>query len=156
MKLKKIRLSKGLTQAQAAKIVGVSRRTYINYEGDEARLPKLKLDFLCSALEEYGRIDEEHGILTVERIKEVCSEIFKEYGVEYGYLFGSYAKGRATDKSDVDLLVSLPAGGIKFFGLAETLREGLKKKVDVLDVSQLNNNAQLVREILRDGIKIYG
>lgn len=156
MELKSIRMSKGLTQVQAAQILGISRRTYIKYENDEVRLPEVKHNFLCRTLEEYGRIDEEHGVLTIEQIKEICAHVFEEYNVEYCYLFGSYAKGKATEKSDVDLLVSLQMNGLKFFGLVETLREELKKKVDVLDVSQLKNNETLVQEILKDGIKIYG
>ena len=76
--------------------------------------------------------------------------------MEYGYLFGSYAKGKATERSDVDLLVAMPTNGLKFFGLVEALREGLNKKVDVLDIGQLNNNIALTQEILKDGIKIYG
>ena len=156
MELKSIRMSKGLTQVQAAQILGISRRTYIKYENEEDRLPKLKHDFLCRTLEEYGRIDEEHGLLTIEQIKEICARVFEEYNVEYCYLFGSYAKGKANEKSDVDLLVALPMNGLKFFGLVEMLREELKKRVDVLDVSQLKNNETLVQEILKDGIKIYG
>lgn len=156
MKLRDIRSSKQLTQVQAAKILGVSRRTYINYENGTATLPAPKYDFLCKTLEEYGYIDEDHGILTLEFIKTGCAKVFKEYGVEYCYLFGSYAKGNATEKSDVDLLVSVQIDGLGFFGLVETLRETLKKKVDVLDLAQLSNNAELVREILKDGIKIYG
>lgn len=156
MELKSIRMSKGLTQVQAARILGVSRRTYIKYENGEAHLPEVKHNFFCRTLEEYGRIDEEHGLLTIEQIKEICGRVLEEYNVEYCYLFGSYAKGRATEKSDVDLLVALPVDGLKFFGLVETLREELKKKVDVLDVAQLKNNTALVQEILKDGIKIYG
>ena len=76
--------------------------------------------------------------------------------MEYAYLFGSYSKGKATDKSDVDILVSVKADGLKYYELIETLRESLKKKVDLLDIEQLNNNPTLVREILKDGIKIYG
>ena len=156
MELKNIRLSKGLTQAEAAKILGVSRRTYINYEQNEGHLPAVKHDFLCRTLQEYGKIDEEHGVLTVEQIKGTIAKVFEEYGVEYGYLFGSYAKGKATERSDVDLLVAMPTNGLKFFGLVEALREGLNKKVDVLDIGQLNNNIALTQEILKDGIKIYG
>ena len=85
-----------------------------------------------------------------------CNNVFKEYNVEYAYLFGSYAKGVATETSDVDLLVSMPVNGLAFYELIETLREGLKKKVDLLDIAQLNNNPKLVQEILRDGVKIYG
>ena len=156
MELKSIRTEKGLTQVQAAQILGVSRRTYIKYENGEVKLPEIKHNFLCRTLEEYGRADEEHGLLTTEKIKEICSRVFEKYDVEYCYLFGSYAKNKATEKSDVDLLVAMPTNGLKFFGLVETLREELKKKVDVLDVAQLNNNTALVQEILKDGIKIYG
>lgn len=156
MGLKEIRTSKGLTQTQAAQILGVGRRTYIRYENEETRLPEAKRALLLRILDEYGRIDEEHGLLTTEQIKDICARVLAKYDVEYCYLFGSYAKGKATEKSDVDLLVSMPTNGLKFFGLTETLREELKKNVDVLDVTQLNDNETLMREILKDGIKIYG
>ena len=76
--------------------------------------------------------------------------------MKYAYLFGSYAKGRATGKSDVDILVSASVTGIEFFGLVEELRTELHKKVDVLDKNQLKGNLELTEEILKDGIKIYG
>ena len=101
-------------------------------------------------------VDEEHGVLTIGKIKEICKKVFKDYQVEFCYLFGSYAKNKATEKSDVDLLVSMPVDGIKFFELVEVLREQLRKKVDLLDLSQLEGNPTLVHEILNDGVKIYG
>ena len=156
MTLKEIRLEKGLTQEEAAKVLGVSRRTYIKYENDGSSIHELKYKFFCQTLDSYGFIDEEHGVLTLEQIKEITASIFKEYDVEYCYLFGSYAKGKAKENSDVDLLVATSIKGLQFFGLVETLREKLKKKVDVLDLGQLNNNTDLVKEILKDGIKIYG
>ena len=76
--------------------------------------------------------------------------------MRYAYLFGSYAKGKATEKSDVDLLISMPLNGLRFYEFVEVLRESLKKKVDLLDDTQLENNTVLVKEILQDGIKIYG
>ena len=156
MNLKDVRLQCNLTQEKAAQILGVTRRTYINYESGKIDENSLKYKFLIETLKQANLIDEEHGLLTLEQIKTICSEIFKDYDVEYCYLFGSYAKGKATEKSDVDLLVSMPVNGLKFFELIELLREKLKKKVDLLDVAQLNNNSALVQEILRDGIKIYG
>ena len=156
MRLKDIRLEKGLTQEEAAKLLGVSRRTYIKYENEQIQLNNLKYKFMCQTLEAYGFIDENHGILTLEQIKKLCKDTFEEYNVEYAYLFGSYAKGKAKETSDVDLLVCVPVNGLEFFGLLETLREKLKKKVDLIDLGQLNNNMELVKEILKDGIKIYG
>ena len=101
-------------------------------------------------------IDEEHGVLEIKDIIKICEGVFEQYDVKYAYLFGSYAKGRATGVSDVDILVSTSVTGIEFFGLVEELRTELHKKVDVLDKNQLKGNLELTEEILKDGIKIYG
>ena len=45
---------------------------------------------------------------------------------------------------------------MKFIGLIEEIREALHKKVDLIRLSDLNNNIDLVNEIMKDGIKIYG
>ena len=45
---------------------------------------------------------------------------------------------------------------MRFYDLVESIREGLKKKVDVLKSEQLNGNPDLMNEILKDGVKIYG
>lgn len=94
--------------------------------------------------------------MTVEVITEVCKRIFEEYPVKYCYLFGSYSKGKAKETSDVDLLISTEITGLKFFGLVEALRTGLRKKVDVLNQDQLKDNNELVQEILNDGVRIFG
>ena len=156
MTLKELRKEKGLTQEACAKVVGVPLRTYIRYESDEGRRNNIKYRYIFEMLQKYGVIDEEHGLLTVEKIKETCAPLFEQYGVKYAYLFGSYAKKRATEQSDVDLLISMPVNGLLFYELVEALREALKKRVDLLDETQLDNNHALVKEILQDGIKIYG
>lgn len=156
MTLKEMRITKGLTQNECAKYLNVPPRTYWTYETDESKVGSIKYRYMLDKLEEYGRIDESHGILTVEQIKEICGKIFADYNIEYAYLFGSYAKGKATETSDVDLLVAMPIDGILFYELVERLREELKKKVDLLDEGQLDNNKTLIQEILKDGIKIYG
>lgn len=156
MSLKDIRLQSNLTQEEAAQLLGVTRRTYVNYEAGKIDESSLKYKYVVETLQKATLIDENHGILTIDQIRKICGEIFKDYSVEYCYLFGSYAKGKATEKSDVDLLVAMPVDGMKFFELIEVLREQLKKKIDLLDIAQLENNPSLVQEILRDGIKIYG
>ena len=156
MTLKELRIEKGLTQAACAKAVGIPMRTYVRYESDEGRKDTIKYRYIFETLQKYGVIDEDHGLLTVEKIKEICTPLFERYNVRYAYLFGSYAKGKATEKSDVDLLISMPLNGLRFYEFVEVLRESLKKKVDLLDDTQLENNTALVKEILQDGIKIYG
>ncbi len=156
MTLRELRKNKGITQKQAADFLGVPLRTYSNYENDFKKLTTIKYKYMVDKLNDYGYIDEENGMLTIEKIREICTEIFSNYPIEYCYLFGSYAKGKAKPMSDVDLLVCTPLSGLKFYGLVEELRERLKKKVDVLDQRQLKDNLELTNEILKDGIKIYG
>ena len=156
MTLKELRKNKKLTQAACAKYLGIPLRTYQNYETDAAKANSIKYAFLLQKLEEYGLVNETQGILTTEKIEDIRADVFKNYNVDYCYLFGSYAKQKATETSDVDLLISTSVSGMKFYDLVENLREALQKKVDVLNREQLNGNPELIHEILKDGVKIYG
>ena len=156
MMLKELRKQKKLTQTACAKYLGIPLRTYQNYETDPSKQNSIKYAFMLQKLQLYGFVDETHGILTLEQIQNTCVDVFQKYDIEYCYLFGSYAKGKATENSDVDLLIATPMSGMKFYDLVEAIREALHKKVDILNREQLNNNPQLINEILKDGIKIYG
>ena len=153
--LKEMRISKQITQQEAARRLGISLRSYIMYENDATKENTIKYRFLMQELQKINAVDEEHGILTTEQIRKCCKEILDAYQVEYCYLFGSYAKGKATEQSDVDLLISTKEKGLRFYEIAERLRESLHKKVDLLDVKQLVNNETLIDEMLKEGIKIY-
>lgn len=154
--LKSRRIAMKLTQQEAAKRLGVSRRSYVVYENDESKVGSVKYRFLLQELEKMNQLDEDHGILSMEQIKSVCADVFASYDVEFCYLFGSYAKGKAKETSDVDLLLSTETSGLRFYELAEKLREGLHKKIDLLDLKQLMGNAELLREVLKEGVRIYG
>ena len=156
MTLRELRKQKNLTQLECAKYLDIPVRTYQNYETDASKPGSIKYEYMMKKLGEYGFIDETHGILTIQQIQTICTNVFRNFDIEYCYLFGSYAKGIATEKSDVDLLIATSVSGMRFFELVETLREELKKNVDVLNREQLNNNPDLVNEILKDGVKIYG
>lgn len=155
MTLKELRLSKELTQSQVAKLVGISLRSYKEYENDATKINTLKYKYIFNELSKINYIDEEHGILKIDNIKKIVSDVLTNFDVDYCYLFGSYAKNNANELSDVDLLVSTKITGMAFFGLAERLRESLHKKVDLLNIEQLTNNQVLLDEILKNGIKIY-
>lgn len=154
--LKSCRLEKKLTQQEVSKQIGISLRSYIMYENDESKQGTPKYRFLLQEVKKLNPLDESHGILSLEDIIHVCAEIFKSYQVDFCYLFGSYAKGQATEISDVDLLISTETTGLRFFELTERLRQSLHKKVDLLDLKQLVNNEKLLKEVLKEGVKIYG
>ena len=44
-------------------------------------------------------------IFTIDELKTILFPVFQNHGVKRAVLFGSYSKGIATPKSDVDILV---------------------------------------------------
>lgn len=156
MNLKKIRLSGDITQQEASMILGVPLRTYIRYENDEKYKKSLKYQKMCDLLEEKFRIDEEHGVLTFEQIKNIVNDVFKKYNnIEFAFLFGSYAKEKAVPMSDVNIMICTDPTGLDFFGLIEELREALHKKVDLIAFDDIKQGSKLMLEILRTGRRIY-
>ncbi|MDR2591938.1 MAG: nucleotidyltransferase domain-containing protein [Chitinispirillales bacterium] len=95
-------------------------------------------------------------VYNVEEIKSRLTPVFNANGVRSAVLFGSYAKGSATEKSDVDLLVDSGLKGLDFIGLAEYIREALEKEVDVIDVGYVKKGSNIEDEARETGIKIYG
>ena len=155
MTIKELRIIKNLTQKEVANELGMSIRSYKQYENEPSKVGTIKYQYIQDYLNKVGYIDEEHGILTIEQIKVIVSPIFEKYNVDFCYLFGSYAKNEMSEKSDIDLLVCTLTTGMHFYGLCETLRENLGKKIDLLNTEQLVNNKHLIDEILKTGIKIY-
>lgn len=91
-----------------------------------------------------------------QQIQTILIPIFQEYNIRKAVLFGSYAKGIAKEKSDIDLLVDSGLKGIAFFGLLEDIVTALGKDVDLLDTSQIVPNSEVDNEIARTGVVIYG
>ncbi len=156
MSIKELRKSLDLTQKEASNLINIPLRTYVNYENNESKKGSIKYLYIIEILEKYGLIDEEHGLLTIEKIKDTVTSVLVNYDVEYCYLFGSYAKGSVTETSDIDLLMSTSITGMRFYSLVEELRIKLKKKVEIITLPTLEENPSLINEVLKDGIKVYG
>lgn len=95
-------------------------------------------------------------VYTLSELQKILAPIFQQNGVKQAILFGSYAKGLATTKSDVDLLVDSGLRGLAFFGLLEDVATAIDAPVDLLDVSQIEKNSRIDREIRESGVAIYG
>ena len=91
-------------------------------------------------------------VLTLEKIIEIVKPIALKYNVEAIYLFGSYARGEATEDSDLDFLVF---GGELFkktriFALGEDLREAFEKSVDVFEIHEVNVDSSFYDTIMKE------
>lgn len=95
-------------------------------------------------------------IFTIEDIENFVKPIAEKYKVKEIYLFGSYARGEATESSDLDFLV---LGGENFkltmiFSLAEDLRAILKKEVDVFEINEINKDSNFYIKIMKERLLV--
>jgi len=90
-----------------------------------------------------------------EEIKTRLIPVFNQYKVKRAVLFGSYANGLANDKSDADILVESGLRGLRFISLYEDVRRALGMAVDLLDITHIETNSKIEREILETGVVIY-
>lgn len=68
-----------------------------------------------------------------DEIIQKIKPILERHAITKAELFGSYARGDETAKSDVDILVELGKPmGFDFFGMADELEDAVGKKVDVV------------------------
>ena len=75
----------------------------------------------------------------LEQIKEKAVPVLIKATVKKAAIFGSTARGDATSRSDVDMLVDFPKGKslFDFVGLQLDLEEVLHKKVDLVTYAGL-------------------
>ena len=93
-------------------------------------------------------------VYTTQQIKTILQPVFADYNVEKSVLFGSYAKGQADKRSDVDILADSGLKGLVFFGLLEDVTTSLDKNIDLIDVTQVAKNSSIDNEITNTGVLI--
>ena len=94
-------------------------------------------------------------MLDILTIKNAIEPIAKLYGVKKLYLFGSYAKGIANEKSDIDLLIEKgkPMSLLKISGMRQMVEEALKLPVDLVTTAGIEEEFQ--KEIAGTEILLY-
>jgi hypothetical protein len=90
-------------------------------------------------------------VYSIEYIQAAVAPIAKKYGLKAVYLFGSYARGTATDSSDIDLIIDTTGTQIKsLLDLASVycdFEEALSKPIDLITLSSLNHPVQMPSEL---------
>ncbi len=92
--------------------------------------------------------------LDIAAIKEKSLPELKKAGVLRSALFGSFARGEASQESDIDILVELPDEKTLFdlIELEENLESALGRKVDVVTYRSLHH--LLRKQVLREQVPI--
>ena len=104
-------------------------------------------------------------VYTIDELRSKILPIVQEYQIHTVYLFGSYARGTATENSDVDILIDTDGSCVNDLlmlgGLYSDLEDALQKSIDLVTVASISQptskRSQLhFREnMLRERIPLY-
>ena len=95
-------------------------------------------------------------IYSIDEIKKIISPIASRCGVERVFLIGCYARGEATEESDLDFRIDKGAlrGLFQLGGLYSDLEERFDKKLDLLTTGSLEQ--KFLDRIASEEILVYG
>lgn len=94
--------------------------------------------------------------MEISKLTSIIVPVLKKHKITKAGFFGSYAKGKNTDRSDIDLLVELtyPMSLLDMIGIKLELEELLGKKVDLVEYQAIK--PVIKDSILKSEIRIYG
>lgn len=104
-------------------------------------------------------------VMTMDEIRERVVPVAEKYELKAVYIFGSYARGEATDDSDVDILVDRDGSKIKSMfdmgGLYNDFCDCVGKEIDLVTTQTLEQSitkersALFIESLMAERIKIY-
>ena len=104
-------------------------------------------------------------VYTLEQLRSLVAPVAEKYRLKAVYIFGSYARGEATEESDVDILVdregSLVHSLFQMGGLYGDLEDAVKKKIDLVTTQTLEqkrtklNSPRFVSTLMTERRMIY-
>jgi predicted nucleotidyltransferase len=93
----------------------------------------------------------EQSIFSINENKTILFPIFETAPVYRAILFGSYAKGSPTDKSDIDIVIDSKGEllNMDFYGVLEDITTRLGKRIDLFEITELKNNTVMQSVIMK-------
>lgn len=99
-----------------------------------------------------------------EKLRNIAERLKKEYGAQEIILYGSYARGEATEDSDIDILVIAPTNErfferrAKVLEIVRDLYKGLALSPVVLTPQEVEKRLeigdQFIRDIIEDRVRL--
>ncbi len=90
----------------------------------------------------------------IKKLKDQQSYLSKEFDLKRIGLFGSYARGTQTEKSDIDIVAEFNKPiGLKFIEFSEFIENLFEKKTDILTLDGINGiRNQNIAQSIKDTI----
>ena len=89
-------------------------------------------------------------IYTIDELRAIILPIAQKHKISAVYLFGSYARGEATEESDVDILIDREGSDLQsafdMGGFYNELCECIEKEIDLVTVQMLEQKSTQERK----------
>ena len=93
-------------------------------------------------------------VFTIEDIKNRVIPIVIKYGINTFSLFGSYARGEATEDSDLDFVMDKgDLRGLQYVSLVQDLEDEFDCHVDV--ISKGSSNKKFLEAVSKEEVLLY-
>jgi predicted nucleotidyltransferase len=100
-------------------------------------------------------------IYTIDEIKERIRPVAEKYNLPAVYLFGSYARGEADEKSDIDIMIDRTGTKIRTLldlaAVYEDMEESLATEIDLITTYTLDEsrNLRFRKNVESEKLQIY-
>lgn len=88
----------------------------------------------------------------INNLKSEIKKILRQNHIDRAGIFGSYARGEETSRSDIDILIEFRGSLLALVRLEKELQKRLGKKVDILTYKGIS--PFLRKRILREEVRI--
>ncbi|MDR0929421.1 MAG: nucleotidyltransferase domain-containing protein [Oscillospiraceae bacterium] len=96
-------------------------------------------------------------IYRIEELRAAVRPIFARYPVYAATLFGSYARGEATERSDVDIVIDTHCEllDVRFYAVQGEIQQRLGIPVDLFEVCSIRRPSPIAEKIDAEGVRLY-
>ena len=96
-------------------------------------------------------------MITLNELTDILLPVIEESPIKKVIVFGSYARGDATNDSDIDIVIDSEGklNGMNFFIYADKLAKVLPVKSDIFESTEIKKPSSLYTRILNEGVVIY-
>ena len=96
-------------------------------------------------------------MVTLNELTDILLPVINESPIRKVIVFGSYARGDATNDSDIDIVIDSGGelNGMNFFIYADKLAKALPVKSDIFESIEIKKPSSLYTRILNEGVVIY-